>query len=81
MRTHSNLATTVIVKPPGVLLNDKDAAGYPLTVSGATASTPRTIALSGGGTFHLAADGGFIATVPAPGTYTFTYKPKNSQEH
>ena len=62
----SNLATTVIIKSPGVLLNDSDAAGYPLTVSGATASTPLTIALSGGGSVSLGSDGGFTATVPAP---------------
>jgi hypothetical protein len=75
----SNLATTVIIKSPGILLNDADAAGYPLTVKGATPSTPMTVALTGGGSVSIGADGGFSATVPAPGTYTFKYKAKNSQ--
>jgi hypothetical protein len=75
----SNLATTVAVKSPGVLLNDVDAASYPLSVSGATASAPLTIALTGGGSVSIGADGGFSATVPAPGLYSFKYKAKNSQ--
>ena len=67
----SNLAKTLTIKSPGVLLNDRDAAGYPLTVSGAT-STPLTLSLTGGGSVSVGPDGGFTATVPAPGTYTFT---------
>jgi len=78
----SNLGKTLIVKSPGILFNDSDAAGYPLTVSGATASTPLTLWLTGataGGSVSVGPDGGFIATVPGPGTYTFSYKAKNSQ--
>ncbi len=75
----SNLGKTLTIKSPGVLFNDSDAAGYPLTVSGATASTPLTLSLSGGGSVSLGPDGGFTATVPSPGTYTFAYKAKNSQ--
>ena len=75
----SNLGKTLTIKSPGVLFNDSDAAGYPLTVSGATASTPLTLSLTGGGSVSVGPDGGFTATVPAPGTYTFSYKAKNSQ--
>ena len=75
----SNLATSVSIKSPGVLFNDADVAGYPLTVDGATPSTPLTLALTGGGSVSIGPDGRFSATVPAPGTYTFTYKAKNSQ--
>ena len=75
----SNLSTSVSIKSPGVLFNDADGAGYPLTVNGATPTTPLTIALTGGGSVSIGPDGGFSATVPAPGTYTFTYKAKNSQ--
>jgi hypothetical protein len=75
----SNLGRTLTIKSPGVLLNDSDAAGYPLTVSGATPTTPLTIAISGGGEVSVGSDGGFTATVPGPGTYTFSYKAKNSQ--
>ena len=75
----SNLSTSVSVKSPGVLMNDADGTGYPLTVNGATPTTPLTIALTGGGSVSIGPDGGFSATVPAPGTYTFTYKARNSQ--
>ncbi len=75
----SNLGRSLTIKSPGVLFNDSDAAGYPLTVSGASPTTPLTIALAGGGTVSVGSDGGFTASVPAPGTYSFSYKAKNSQ--
>ena len=78
----SNLGKILTIKSPGVLFNDSDAAGYPLAVSGSTASTPLTLDLSGsmpGGKVSLGPDGGFTASVPGPGTYTFSYKAKNSQ--
>jgi hypothetical protein len=73
----SNVATTLSIKPPGILANDKDTAGYPLTVFGPTTVT----ALTGPGTGTLSVDpnGGFNATVSTPGTYTFTYFAQNSQ--
>ena len=73
----SNVATTLSIKPPGVLANDRDTAGYPLTVFSPTTVT----ALTGPGTGTLSVDpnGGFNATVSAPGTYTFTYSAQNSQ--
>jgi hypothetical protein len=75
----SVVATALSIKSPGVLLNDTDGAGYPLTVSAADV-TP----VSGptGWSIAVDANGGFLATVPAhtgPVTATFTYKAKNSQ--
>lgn len=69
----SNIALRLQISPPGVLANDTDPAGYPLTVD--TAS----IVASGGVSVSANADGSFTATTAAPGTYTFTYRVKNSQ--
>jgi hypothetical protein len=78
------VSTTVAylsVKSPGVLANDSDAAGYPLTVNGATLAAPLSVTLSGPGTGTaiVSPDGSFNATVTAPGAYTFTYSAQNSQ--
>jgi hypothetical protein len=72
----SKVATALSIKSPGVLVNDKDAAGYPLTValSGANAPVPQA-----GLTLSVDASGAFNASVAAPGAYTFTYKAQNSQ--
>ena len=76
----SNLAKTIVINSPGVLGNDVDGVGYPLTVSGASSATPLVVNLSGGaGSVTIGPDGGFTATVNGPGTYSFTYKAKNSQ--
>ncbi len=75
----SNIATTLSIKPPGVLAYCKDAAGYPLFVSGATSTTPVTATLSGGGTVTIDMNGGFTATPTSTGTQTFPFTPKNSQ--
>ena len=77
----SKLAKTLSINSPGVLLNDADAAGYPLTVKDATPTAPLTVPLSGPGTgtVSVGPDGSFSANVSAPGTYTFTYQAKNSQ--
>src|SRR5579864_4717608 len=69
----SNVATTLSIKPPGVLSTCKDAAGYPLTVD------PASITSTGFTTLSVDANGGFNAIVPSSGTYTFKFKPKNSQ--
>jgi hypothetical protein len=73
----SNVATTLSIKPPGVLAFCKDALGYPLAIQ--TAST----ALTGSGTGVVSVDpnGGFNATLSAAsaGNYTFSFTPKNSQ--
>jgi len=70
----SNVATALTIAPPGVLSVDKDTAGYPLKVA-----TSTVVASSGGFTLSVQPNGGFIATVPGPGTYTFTYKAQNTQ--
>ena len=44
------MAASLSIKSPGILSFDKDGAGYPLTVSGATPKTPLTLALAGPGT-------------------------------
>ena len=70
----SNIAGKIDVKGPGVLANDSDGAGYPLTVD------PTTIAATAGLSVAVSADGSFSATTTGgPGNYTFTYKAKNSQ--
>ena len=65
----SKVATTLSIKPPGVLAFCKDALGYPLKVASAT---PSGFALS------IQPDGGFTATA-TPGSYTFSFTPQNSQ--
>ena len=82
----STVASTILIKPSGVLstlwtgctptvtnpCHDRDAAGFPLTVvTPVTASSGLTVAMD--------ANGGFNASVTAPGTYTFSYKAQNSQ--
>ena len=67
----SNVATFLSIKSPGILLGDKDAAGYPLTVANVTPTSGLTLSVD--------PTGGFNATVSGPGTYTFTYQAKNSQ--
>lgn len=69
----SNVATSLSIKPPGILSVDKDLAGYPLTVASGTV-TP-----SGGLNLSVDQNGGFNASVSTAGTYTFTYKAQNSQ--
>jgi Bacterial Ig domain len=66
----SNLATYLNIKSPGVLSVDSDAQGYPLTVVNVNAP---------GLTLNMDKNGGFTASVPSAGTYTFTYQAQNSQ--
>jgi Bacterial Ig domain len=70
----STMSKYMTITPPGILAGAKDAAGYPLTVIPGSVS-----ALSGAGTLSIDPNGGFNATVSAPGTYTFSYKAQNSQ--
>jgi hypothetical protein len=69
----STVATTLSIKPPGVLAGCTDAAGYPLTVNAASVTS------AGFTTLTVDANGGFNAIVPGPGTYTFSFKSQNSQ--
>ncbi len=70
-------ASLLQVGAPGVLLNDTDPNGYPLTALSAAGA-------SGGCTIALQANGAFTAslpalTTPAARTCTFTYNAVNSQ--
>jgi hypothetical protein len=73
---NSNVATTLSIKPPGILATSKDGAGYPLTVNAASVSS---VSGPGSGSVSVDANGGFNATVSVPGMYTFTFKAQNSQ--
>jgi hypothetical protein len=68
----STVSNSLSIKSPGVLLNDSDAAGYPLTVNAASVTPVSGLTLS------VDKSGAFNASA-APGTYTFTYKAQNSQ--
>lgn len=75
----SSTATLLSVSAgQGVLTNDSDPNGYPLTASpvGGSAGVPFTV---GSLTVTLNANGSFIAQAGAPGTYTFKYNAVNSQ--
>jgi hypothetical protein len=80
-------ATLLRVGAPGVLGNDFDDAGYPLTAvfGGACAAPAGATALPAAPTgsyagVNLAADGGLTAQAPAAGTYYFCYQAQNSQK-
>jgi uncharacterized repeat protein (TIGR01451 family) len=60
------------IAPPGILTNDSDPTGLPITVDVPSVSPSAGLALT------VNADGSFTASA-APGAYTFTYKVKNSQ--
>ena len=74
----SSIASRLQIAPPGVLGNDTDPQGHPLTASALTNIV--------GGTVTLNADGSFTAapttppTAPATSLVTFQYKAVNSQK-
>jgi hypothetical protein len=72
----STMATYLGVKTPGVLAGCKDGANLPLTV------VPSSVAVPTGSTLSVVADanGGFTATAPAAGAYSFTFQAQNSQK-
>jgi hypothetical protein len=83
----SSVASLLQIGAPGVLINDTDPNGYPLTaapsVTGQTTGTPFTSS-SGGCTITLEPNGAFIAQATAPSVptahaCTFTYNAVNSQ--
>jgi hypothetical protein len=72
--TFSSNATTLSIKPPGILAGCKDAAGYPLTINAASLTSAGFSALS------VDPNGGFKASASAlGGSYTFSFKAQNSQ--
>ena len=70
---HASLGTYLAIKTPGVLSGCKDAANLPLTVNTAT------VTASGGLTVYADANGGFTASAPSAGPYSFSFQAKNSQ--
>ncbi len=66
-------STYLEIKTPGVLTGAVDGQGYPLTVN------LGSIAAAGGINVIADANGGFTATAPGAGTYTFTFQAQNSQ--
>jgi hypothetical protein len=68
---NSKMATYLNEPAPGPLAFAKDSAGYPLTMT--------NVKPQSGLTLIAQPNGGFIASVSGPGTYTFTYQAKNSQ--
>jgi len=72
----STVATTLNIKPPGILAGCKDAAGYPLTVNAASVTPSSGSAFT---TLSVDPNGGLNATVSGAGTYSFSFKAQNSQ--
>jgi uncharacterized repeat protein (TIGR01451 family) len=72
----ATIATYLAVKTPGLLGVCTDGAGYKLTLTSTSIS-----GIAGPGTLTMLPDasGGFTATASAPGTYTFSFTPQNSQ--
>jgi hypothetical protein len=66
-------AKVLAINPPGVLLNDINPDGRPLSVD------PATVHGSSGLSLTVNPDGSFSAVAPSAGTYTFTYNVTNSQ--
>jgi len=75
----SKIATFIRIPSPGVLSVDSDPNSLPLSVALSSVSLPActgtVTALCG----NMDAQGGFTASVPSAGTYTFTYTAQNSQ--
>ena len=66
----SNVATSLSIKPPGILAGCTDAAGYPLTVNAASVTGNPGLSVDPHGGFTIAS---------GSGTYSFTFKAQNSQ--
>ncbi len=80
----SNTANAISIKPPGVLANDSDDAGYPLQAVIASAPAALGLTLNADGSFTANPTGAGSAcadtTLPAGSQcFTFTYSAKNSQ--
>ncbi len=71
----SKMATFLKIPSPGVLSVDSDPNGLQLKVAVTTVTQPNG---QSGVTINMDPNGGFTATAPGPGTYTFSYKAQNS---
>jgi parallel beta-helix repeat protein len=69
----SRMATFLKIPSPGPLSVASDPSGLPLQVA-VSSVTP-----ANGVTINMDPQGGFTASAPGPGTYTFTYAAQNSQ--
>ena len=74
---YSSNTLSLKIAPPGVLANDQDLAGYPLTVQ--TTSITKTGGNAAQLTIVADQNGGFNASATAAGTYTFTYRATSSR--
>jgi Bacterial cadherin-like domain len=75
----SAVATRLQIAPPGVLANDVDPQGHPMTAQiDACVATPGSTCLASN-QISLNPDGSFVATPGSSGTYTFSYHAVNSQ--
>jgi len=70
----SKMATFLKIPSPGVLSVDSDPNGLPLTVVTSSVTPSGTSSV----TINMDPNGGFIASAPGAGTYTFTYVAQNS---
>jgi hypothetical protein len=70
----SNVATTLSIKPPGVLQYCTDAAGYPLNVASSPAPS-----LGGSGSVVMDPDGGFTISGVSSGLQSLSFTPQNAQ--
>jgi hypothetical protein len=68
----SKMATFLKIPSPGVLSVDTDPNGLPLKVVTSSVTPPTGV------TINMDPNGGFTASAPAAGTYTFTYIAQNS---
>ena len=78
----SNVATSLSIMSPGILLGDKDGAGYPLKVDLSTVSGLPQCSTNAPPCVSVDENGGFNATVlphTSVAMFNFTYKAKNSQ--
>jgi hypothetical protein len=69
----SNVATRFSAPRPGVLANDTDPNGFPLTAGAVTGSTCATVNLDPDGSFDV------TTTATAPSSCSFSYTATNSQ--
>ena len=74
----SKMATFLKIPSPGVLSVDTDPNKLPLQVVASSISLPACTG-SNAPCVTMDPNGGFTASAPSQGTYTFTYKAQNSQ--
>jgi len=70
----AKMATFLKIPSPGLLMNVQDSNNLPLQVVLSSVTTPAGSTL----TLNMDPQGGFTASVPAAGSYTFTFQAQNS---